>query len=149
MAIFQPTKGQQTNGGAPAETAIGAFVKISGQLSSEGDVRFDGILENGEIKVQGCLTIGDTSKVSAQVNCEKLVLYGTIDGNVTTTGDVEIGASGRLQGDLSAGGNLVIHPGGVFIGKSMMSGRKESANGVTEAGSIKIENEASTEKRRS
>lgn len=136
MALFQQ---QNQNNGArvASDTTIGAHVKINGTLSSDGDVQFDGLLEKGEMQIKGCLTVGPTAKVNAQVKAEQLVVHGTIEGNVTTKADVEIGASGRVQGDINAGGNLVIHPGGVFIGKSMMSGSQNAAH--TEEPEIDVE----------
>ena len=136
MAIFQQSR---TNSGVLPETAIGAFVKINGNLSSDGDVRFDGIFENGEMNIKGTLTVGETSQVTATVKADRIVLHGTVIGNVTTESDVEIGATGKLTGDLNAGGNLIIHPGGIFIGKSMMM-NAQSKNGVTaEAASAESE----------
>lgn len=146
MALFQQQN--TSNGARGADTAIGAHVKISGTLSSDGDVQFDGLLEKGEMNIKGCLTVGTTAKVTAQVKAEQLVVHGSIEGNVNTKGDVEIGSSGKVHGDINAGGNLVIHPGGVFVGKSMMSDVTAEAGEQEEAESEEKEEEEAASSRR-
>lgn len=115
-------EGEETTEGVveASETVLGALTKMSGQFTSQGDVVINGAVDNGELDIGGQLLVGESAKVNGTVKAARLIVNGLIEGNVHTSGDVEVGSNGRIQGDLMTGGNLIIHPGGKFLGKSMM-----------------------------
>ena len=104
----------------PQATTIGKQVKISGTLASDGNVIFDGTLEKGTINIAGELTIGTSALIKGEVKVGKLIVNGTIEGNVFVKEDMEIGATGKIHGDISVQGKFIITKGGTFNGKCDM-----------------------------
>ncbi len=104
----------------PQATTIGKQVKISGTLASDGNVIFDGTLEEGTINIAGELTIGTSALIKGEVKAGKLLVNGTIEGNVFVKEDMEIGATGKIHGDISVQGKFTITKGGSFNGKCDM-----------------------------
>ncbi|OGC82036.1 MAG: hypothetical protein A2V81_02680 [Candidatus Abawacabacteria bacterium RBG_16_42_10] len=106
----------------PQATTIGKQVKISGTLASDGNVIFDGTLEKGTINIAGELTIGNSAMIKGEVQAGKLIVNGLVEGNVIVKEDMEIGATGRINGDISVHGKFTITKGGTFNGKCDMGG---------------------------
>lgn len=101
-------------------TTIGKQMKITGTLASDGNLTFDGILEKGTIRIGGSLTVGPEAFIKGEVEAQKLIVNGAIEGNVMVKEDLEIGASGKISGDITVYGNLIVTKGGVFNGKCTM-----------------------------
>ncbi len=115
----------------PQATTIGKQVRISGTLASDGNVIFDGTLEKGTINIAGELTIGSGSLIKGEVKAGKLIVNGTIEGNVIVKEDMEIGATGRINGDINVHGKFTITKGGTFNGKCDMGGTVSNASSNT------------------
>lgn len=131
--MFQatPTK----TGGASensAETIIGSLVRISGTLTSDGDVRINGTLEKGEVVAKGTLIVGEGGAVSAGITAQRCVVAGTVTGNIRASDGIEITATGRVHGEVRCGGRLSIEPGGSFVGSSVLE-KGEGAEAALEA----------------
>ena len=107
---------------------IGSMVKITGTLTSEGDIRFDGTLESGEIVAKGSVYIGESGLVKANITADACTVAGRVDGNVIAKEGIEIASTGHVRGELQTSGRLVIEPGGVFVGKSTMEERPATAS---------------------
>ena len=56
-----------------------------------------------------------------------VVIAGTVQGDVTCSGHLEILAKGKVEGDIAAK-SMRIETGGVFCGTSRMGGRAGSDN---------------------
>lgn len=101
-------------------TTIGKHMKITGTLASDGNVVFDGTLDKGTIRIGGSLLVGSGAFIKGEVDAQRLTVNGNIEGNITVKEDLEIGASGKIQGDVVVHGKLVITKGGIFNGKCSM-----------------------------
>jgi cytoskeletal protein CcmA (bactofilin family) len=95
-------------------TVIGASVLIKGQITSQEDLRLEGEAE-GQVHVEGRLTIGAQGKVRASITARELVTAGTVDGNVNATERVVLTKDSRLTGDVKTAG-IVIEDGAYFKG---------------------------------
>ncbi|MDX8381619.1 MAG: polymer-forming cytoskeletal protein [Ghiorsea sp.] len=84
------------------DTLIGVHSVFTGDLSFEGAVRIDGRFE-GNIcsEKDGTLIISEGAFIKGEVNVPNLVLHGDINGNVTASSSLRIGAKGVLNGDVS------------------------------------------------
>ena len=71
----------------------------------------------GDLTTEGDLSIGEHGRVKGNVTGRNVVVGGTIQGNVSTTGRLEILATGKLYGDIVVG-SLIIDEGGILRGKS-------------------------------
>ncbi|MGE5682129.1 MAG: bactofilin family protein [Bacillota bacterium] len=110
---------KSSNGSLEDVSIISKGVNIEGKFKSEGSVRIDGIV-NGDVFVEGNLTLGETAEIKGEVKAENITLSGKIFGQVSATDKLVMESKSILKGDLSAK-ILVIEPGAFFEGKCLMS----------------------------
>jgi cytoskeletal protein CcmA (bactofilin family) len=100
----------------PGRTQLGRSLVVKGDVSGSEDLTISGQLE-GTVNVQGhCLTIGPEGKVKAEIQAARVVIYGSVHGNISVRERVEIYKSGHVVGDLLAPG-ISIEDGAYFKGK--------------------------------
>jgi cytoskeletal protein CcmA (bactofilin family) len=92
-------------GGAPARSGgggtlsfIGAEVTITGNVSGEGDIHLDGVVE-GDLHCRS-LILGAGGRVRGNIAAEKATLAGMVDGTVSAA-TLIIEKSARVKGDLA------------------------------------------------
>ncbi|MBI2816355.1 MAG: polymer-forming cytoskeletal protein [Acidobacteria bacterium] len=94
---------------------IGRSVHIKGELSGSEDLQIDGTVE-GSIELRDHhIMIGSTGKVQANINAKKVVIFGSVKGNIRAADAVEIRRTGSLMGDLIVAG-VSIEEGAYFKG---------------------------------
>lgn len=84
------------------ESVIAAELTIEGKIEGTGHVRIAGRF-NGDVHVQGNLTIDPGARLTGGVRANTIVIGGELEGNITGAQRVELLESGVLQGDLKAG----------------------------------------------
>jgi len=100
----------------PGRTQFGRSLVVKGDVTGTEDLTISGQLE-GTVNVQGhCLTIGPEGKVKAEIQAARVVIYGSVHGNISVRERVEIYKSGHVVGDLLAPG-ISIEDGAYFKGK--------------------------------
>jgi len=77
-------------------------------------MHIDGRLE-GDVAVQGDVTIGSPGSVRAAVRAHRLVVAGSLRGPVLATDEVTVSEGGRLDGDVRAP-RVAVDDGGVLHG---------------------------------
>jgi cytoskeletal protein CcmA (bactofilin family) len=100
----------------PAGVAHIGRITIQGELSGNEDLVLDGRVEGRVSLGDHHLTIGPNAEIRADITAREVTIHGHVLGNVTATGRVEIGGSGKLEGDLVAP-RLVIHDGAWLSGQ--------------------------------
>jgi cytoskeletal protein CcmA (bactofilin family) len=109
----------KTVGNAPSDTGRtqwGRSLVVKGDVSGNEDLTIFGQFE-GTINLQGhCLTIGPEGKVKAEIQASRVVIHGSVHGNISVKERVEIYKSGHVVGDLMAPG-ISIEDGAYFKGK--------------------------------
>lgn len=105
-------------GNIEIDTLIGGNTQIEGNLTSEKDVRIDGVLK-GDISSQSKVVIGERANVVGDIYAHNIIIYGTVKGNIKGEGLLEIMESGELHGDIEVK-SISIREGGLFYGKSNM-----------------------------
>ena len=105
------------------ETIIGATASFNGQLKSEGGVRIDGAFD-GVVETAGNVIIGEGAKVNADLTARNISVAGSVRGNITASGRLEILSTGRVYGDIQVS-SFLIDEGGVFRGQSLMQPTEE------------------------
>ncbi len=108
----------------PRPTYFGRNVSVSGELSVDEDVVFDGSLE-GRVRLSKSFRVAPHGKVRAEVSASVVVVAGTIVGNVAATERVEILPTGIVEGNVRAP-KIVIAEGAKFKGSVDMEDRAES-----------------------
>lgn len=100
----------------PGGTHLGRSLLVKGDLSGSEDLVIAGQFE-GTVNVKGhCLTIGPEGKVKAEIQADRMVIYGSVHGNIIVKERLEIHKSGHVVGDLIAPG-ISIEDGAYFKGK--------------------------------
>jgi cytoskeletal protein CcmA (bactofilin family) len=106
-------------GNTPSDTGRtqwGRSLVVKGDVSGNEDLTIFGQFE-GTINLQGhCLTIGTEGKVKAEIQAARVVIHGSVHGNITVKERVEIYKTGHVVGDLMAPG-ISIEDGAYFKGK--------------------------------
>jgi len=105
---------------------IGTGTTIEGNIISSGDIRIDGSLI-GNLTTKGKLIVGDTGKVSGEVNCKNFEVEGSVDGKVFVSELLSLRAKSKILGDITTN-KLAIEPGAVFTGKCDMSASNQNLN---------------------
>ena len=82
---------------------------IEGDLSFKGSFRIDGSFK-GNINSDSTLIVGENGKVEADVNIGFIIINGEVKGNIQARDKVEINASGRVIGTVTAP-TLVVEEG--------------------------------------
>ena len=99
-------------------TIIGKDTVITGTLDVKGALRVEGTVK-GKIISSGCVTIGSTGLVEAEIEAESAIVAGTMRGNVNTSDKIELQAKCEMEGDLRTK-SLVIEDGAIFSGACSM-----------------------------
>ena len=100
-----------------AEAArIGKSLVIKGELSGDEDLYIDGQIEGSIALQQNSLVVGPNGKVQAGVSAGRIVVHGTLDGDLRAADRVELKKTGMVTGDIVAQ-RIAIEDGAYFKGK--------------------------------
>jgi cytoskeletal protein CcmA (bactofilin family) len=105
------------------DTVIGSGITVNGALRCLGDIIVEGGL-TGSIQAKGGLTSSANSNIKATIVADSVIISGQVEGDIESSGEIIIRATGRLTGDVSSLG-LTIFPGGMFNGRSRLRDTKE------------------------
>lgn len=118
------------------ETVIGTNSSLEGTLISHSNVRLDGTF-SGKLEIDGNVLIGETAKITADVNAKNISIAGAVRGNVFGK-KVQILRTGRVWGDITATA-LATEEGAFLDGKiSMVSQEATAQASVMDAGAEAI-----------
>jgi len=98
---------------------IGVGTEITGDVSTNGDIRFDGVLI-GNLKTKGKVVIGETGSVKGEINCKNSVVEGKVEGKISVGELLTLKATSTLTGDIVTR-RLAIEPGAKFSGNCSMT----------------------------
>jgi cytoskeletal protein CcmA (bactofilin family) len=100
---------------SPSHAVIAATTRIRGRVTGDGDVTVHGHIE-GEVRIHGELTIGETGRVVSDVEADSLRISGSVQGDVTATGDVAILAGAKVSGNVR-GASVTLDEGAELDGR--------------------------------
>jgi cytoskeletal protein CcmA (bactofilin family) len=100
-------------------TIISSGVVIDGKLSSNGNVRIDGIVK-GDLKADGNVTVGENGEINGEINAEVITIGGKVTGTVLGKEKIVLESKANLKGDIVTK-ILVVEAGAKFDGNSNMS----------------------------
>lgn len=114
--MAEPIKTSVTSLPDASRTQLGRTMVVKGDLSGNEDLVISGQFE-GTVSLQGhCLTIGPEGKVKAEIQAARVIIHGSVHGNISVKERVEIYKTGQVVGDLVAPG-ISIEDGAYFKGK--------------------------------
>lgn len=99
---------------------IGKSVVIRGEVRGSEDLYVDGRVEGTISLSESRLTIGPNAVLAADVTARDVLVLGTVEGNITATGRLELRAGCQVNGDVRAL-RLAIEDNAVFRGKVDLS----------------------------
>lgn len=105
---------------------IGKSVQISGELKGSEDLVVDGTIEGTITLNESRLTIGPNAHVQANVSARDVVILGSLTGDISASGRVELRAGANLKGDIRAA-RLSIEENAIFSGKVDLTAAERSA----------------------
>jgi cytoskeletal protein CcmA (bactofilin family) len=106
------------------ETLIGANTTFQGRLVCDGNVRIDGICEEGVIETVGNIVVGVQAKVAADLIADNVSVSGVVTGNITASGRLEVIGNGQVWGDARVS-SIFVDDEADFHGK-LIKGDKEA-----------------------
>jgi cytoskeletal protein CcmA (bactofilin family) len=106
------------------DTILSEDIDFSGILNFEKSFLIRGRL-SGEIEARGLLVVDEGAVVEANINASKVVIRGSVKGNVTAAEKVEVSVTGKLIGNVTAP-NIFMDTGCVFNGRCTMERRNNT-----------------------
>ena len=83
------------------DTVLSPDIDFSGTIFFEKSFLVQGKI-SGLINTGGLLAIDTTAIIEADINAAKVVIRGSVRGNINATKKIEIGATGKLVGNINA-----------------------------------------------
>jgi cytoskeletal protein CcmA (bactofilin family) len=76
------------------------LLKISGEITGEGDLEIDGQVE-GKISLPGHkLTVGQSGRLNCDIDVREMVVYGRVEGNILVGGLIHIKKDATVIGKI-------------------------------------------------
>tara|TARA_B110000977_G_C11021375_1_gene471446 strand:- start:675 stop:1109 length:435 start_codon:yes stop_codon:yes gene_type:complete len=106
--------------------AIGLGSVIKGDISTDGDLRIDGVL-TGSITTKGRLVLGESGLVEGSVVCQNALIAGTLKAKIQISELLSLKSTANLLGDIITN-KLAIEPGANFSGSCSMGAAIKNIN---------------------
>ncbi|MBM4386442.1 MAG: polymer-forming cytoskeletal protein [Deltaproteobacteria bacterium] len=94
---------------------IGRNIVVEGEISGEEELTLEGTVR-GKIAVKSAVVINKNGSVDAEIEAQKVDLYGSVKGNLTAREKVELKQGCRMTGNITSP-RILISDGAVFKGK--------------------------------
>jgi cytoskeletal protein CcmA (bactofilin family) len=107
-------------------THIGASVDFDGNLTCEEDLTIGGKLTGNILVRDATLVVTQPALLEATIRAARVVVQGTVKGSISAGERIELAASAKVTGDLSAI-QVVIADGAQFNGRVDMARRTIAA----------------------
>ena len=113
---------------------IGKAISIRGDLTGNEDMVIEGKVEGKVDLPNNQLTIGANGDVKAEIHAKSVVVVGRLVGNVFGLERIEIQATGKIEGDVTAP-KLIVAEGAQLNGAIQMTqkGTREETAGAETA----------------
>lgn len=97
------------------QTVMGPSLVLRGELSGAEDLLIEGQFEGSIQLREHSLTVGLHGQVKADIKAGRVVIEGSVTGNISAQERIEIRKTGRVLGDL-IGPGIAIEDGAYFKG---------------------------------
>lgn len=98
---------------------IGGGTEITGDITSNGDLRIDGI-HTGNITTRGKIVVGETGRIKGEIFCKNADISGVVDGKITVSELIALKSSSKVTGDICTN-RFSVEPGARFTGYCNMA----------------------------
>ena len=100
------------------DTILSSDIDFSGTLTFEKPFLIRGRV-SGDIVARGLLVVDEEAVVEANINARKVVIRGSVAGDVTASEKVEVTITGKLVGNVTAP-EIFMETGCIFNGRCNM-----------------------------
>lgn len=114
-----PRPGSVTPTRQPQSGVLSSGVSIKGSVKFSTELLIDGRVE-GSITSSGRLTVGKNAHIEGEVRTGSVLVFGTIQGNVTAVERCELHSGCTLMGDIEAP-RLVVDEDATFLGSAKIA----------------------------
>lgn len=97
---------------------IAADLKVVGELTTDGVVKVDGVVE-GNVNAKKQVLVSKDGIVKGDVHSNEVIVGGRIEGSVRATGRVEVQSTSIVVGDIITK-RILVHEGGELNGNLRM-----------------------------
>lgn len=97
---------------------FGQGTTITGDVSTEGDIRVDGKV-NGNVTSKAKVVVGASGLITGDVLCQNAYIDGRVEGNIEVSELLILSATANVVGDIKIK-KLVVQEGAKFTGKCVM-----------------------------
>jgi len=104
------------------DTILSPDIEFSGSLQFDKPFLIKGKV-SGEITGTSLLMIDELATVEANIKASKVIVLGTVKGNINATAKVEVAVTGRLTGNITAP-EINMETGCYFSGRCTMIEKK-------------------------
>jgi cytoskeletal protein CcmA (bactofilin family) len=104
------------------DTILSQDIDFSGTLIFEKPFLIRGRV-SGEISARGLLVVDEDAVVDANINASRVIIRGSVKGNVSAAEKVEVSITGKLLGNVTAP-EIFMETGCVFNGRCTMIEKK-------------------------
>jgi cytoskeletal protein CcmA (bactofilin family) len=112
-------KWKENRKSVPMDTLIGLGTVFEGDIMSDRSIAIEGKVK-GRIMAKGDVVVGSEAIVEAEIATENIEVYGHVIGNIRACSRLEVGATGKITGDVTAKA-LAIKDGGNVNGAIRMA----------------------------
>lgn len=93
---------------------ITSGTKIKGDISADGDLRIDGVIE-GTLNCKGKLVLGPEGSIKGDIVCKTAEVMGNIEGTMQISELLSIKSTAKINGEIKTT-RLAIEPNAIFTG---------------------------------
>ena len=104
------------------DTVLSPDIEFSGSLRFDKPFLIQGKV-TGEINATSLLMVAEEAVVEANIKASKVIILGTVKGNVSADTKVEVAITGRLTGNVTAP-EITMETGCYFSGRCIMTEKK-------------------------
>jgi len=107
------------------DTILSPDISFSGTLNFEKPFLIRGNL-SGNIVARSLLVVDEQAVVDANINASRVIIRGSVKGDVTATEKVEVAITGKLMGNVTAP-EIFMETGCTFNGRCTMTEKRSRA----------------------
>ena len=108
---------------------VGSSCVLKGDLTADEDFLIEGQFDGTLNLHERCLTVGARGQVKAEVQAARVIISGSVAGNISARERIEIRKSGRVLGDLVAP-SISIEDGAYFKGSIEILREEDHSTGA-------------------
>ena len=128
--MFGKTKADEANGALRVMNQFGNGTIITGDVSTEGDVRIDGKI-NGNVQSKSKVVVGNTGVIEGNILCQNAYIDGRVNGNIEVSELLILSKTALVVGDIKIK-KFVVEEGARFNGKCTMGMSNTPTDGKEE-----------------